>query len=418
MRQHIIPLVLSCIAVFLPFSSAAVLRQRQNGGSCQALVNGQATDFSWLCGMPADQRANVNIPGVIQNGVIINPADGSSGGGTGTGTGTGASNQPATSPVASPESESSNGQQDNSQQNNGQQETSPSSTSTAPASTNTGGSSGDTSGSTSTNDTNSVPDTSGHGASGCPAGLKSVTFNGGYSASMFDTIGAANSWTSFGLPISGTASSAASAAHVPMMAFASDVAAAVELVNGANAPDWMLTFNEPDYSYGGFTPTMSPQDAATAIQPLLKSPGTKTKFVAPVTADPLSDWVPQFFAACQCQSFFSAYNIHIYFPTSAQVTAQLTAFRSKYANDKPVWVTEVAPGNADPACSLSWDAVTGFMNDVYRFAKQSGWVERVFWNTGNQIGPEDHNVCNSWLLDSSGANASPLLKSYQAVDCS
>lgn len=56
-----------------------------------------------------------------------------------------------------------------------------------------------------------------------------------------------------------------------MMAVASDVVAAVALVNGLSPPVRLLTFNEPEYSYGGFTPTMISQQASDAIQPLLKS---------------------------------------------------------------------------------------------------------------------------------------------------
>ena len=50
-----------------------------------------------------------------------------------------------------------------------------------------------------------------------------------------------------------------------MMAFASDIANAVNLVNSPDAPEYMLTYNKPDYSYIGFTPTITPQQAADAI---------------------------------------------------------------------------------------------------------------------------------------------------------
>lgn len=246
--------------------------------------------------------------------------------------------------------------------------------------------------------------------------MKGVVFNGGYNAGMFDTIGAADHWVTFGMDISGTGSAAAQAAHIPMVAFASDVPAAVNLVSGPNPPEWLLTFNEPDYAYDGSSPTMTPQQASDAIQPLLKIAHPKTKFVAPVTADPTTDWLPQFYAVCNCQSFFSAYNIHIYHPTWDETKSQLTAFRAKFG-DKPTWLTEVAPGGAQPACSLSTEQVGGFMKSVYGFAKTSGWVDRVFWNTGNQIGAGDHNVCNSYLLNTDGT-PSALLDAFKKVDCS
>jgi len=89
-----------------------------------------------------------------------------------------------------------------------------------------------------------------------------------------------------------------------------NVSTAVDLVNSANPPEWMLTFNEPDLSYGGLTPTMTPEEAASAIEPLLDRPGHKTRYVAPVTANATSDWLPRFSKACNCQNFFSAYNVH------------------------------------------------------------------------------------------------------------
>ena len=231
---------------------------------------------------------------------------------------------------------------------------------------------------------------------------------------MYDKITTATGWLTFQLTIpGGGASSRTTQDHVPMMPFASNVADAVNLVNGPNPPPWLLTFNEPDYSYMGYTPTMSPQEAAAAIKPLLDKPGTGTKFVAPATADPASDWHEQFYAACNCKDFFSAYNIHQYHKDSKDVISDVTAFHNKFSN-KPVWITEVAPGQA--GCSVSWDEAGQFMKDIYKFAKNSGFVDRVFWNSGNQLTNGDQNVCNSWLIDAQG-NPGPLLATYESVDC-
>ena len=254
------------------------------------------------------------------------------------------------------------------------------------------------------------------GATGCSPMMKAVAFNGGMNAGMFDTIGAAQDWLTFSCSIPGPPASAnAAAGFVPMMAFASDVPTAVNLVNGPNPPPWMLTFNEPDYSYMDYTPTMTPQEAASAIAPLITAAqGKSTKFVAPVTADPMNPWLDQFYDACGCKDFFSAYNIHQYHPTSAEVISNINSFRGKFG-DKPLWITEVAPGGS--GCTTSWDQAGQFMKEMYAFAKSSGFVDRVFWNTGNEIGGDDQNVCNSYLLDTNG-NPSPLLPMYQAIDCS
>ncbi|MCJ1460418.1 hypothetical protein MMC28_010800 [Mycoblastus sanguinarius] len=364
-------------SLFVLSATAAVLK-RQEGGSCY--------DIPWLANVPAG--VPVNIPGVVSNGVHLSC------------TGSSSSNGAPSTPLPVVSSTTPSIGEEASTISTG----SPSQTPTpAPASSSL----------SNTSNSSSSPSS---GAPGCPPNFKGVTFNGGYSVSQFDKIGAAADWITFGLTISGTPTEKDTQGHIPMMAFATDVSAAVTMVNSDNPPEWMLTFNEPDFAYAGTSPTMSPQQAADAIQPLLKSPGKGTKFVAPVTADPTSDWLPQFYQACGCQSFFSAYNIHIYLPTAGQVTDDLSAFHTKFS-DKPIWLTEIAPGNANPACSISWDAAGDFMNQVFKWSKNSRFVDRVFWNSGNQIGGGDTNVCNSYLLDSSD-NPSPLLTTFQNVDCS
>ncbi|KAL8918003.1 MAG: hypothetical protein Q9172_005594 [Xanthocarpia lactea] len=257
--------------------------------------------------------------------------------------------------------------------------------------------------------------TSGGGASTSCGSLKNVCFNSGMQPSMFDQMTTASQWTTFGLDIpGGSASDRAKQAHIPMMAFKEHVERAVELVNGPNAPEWLLTFNEPDYSYKGMTPTMKGAEAAEAIKPLLAKPGSKTKFVAPVTAFPDDPFLDEFFAACNCKDFFSAYNIHQYQPTSAGVIKTIESYHAKW-NDKPLWITELAPGGAN--CALSWDDTNKFMKEMFKFSKDAGYIDKVFWNTGNQIEGGDANVCNSWLVDGSG-KPGPLLEMFEAVDCS
>ncbi|KAL8728781.1 MAG: hypothetical protein Q9166_005159 [cf. Caloplaca sp. 2 TL-2023] len=275
--------------------------------------------------------------------------------------------------------------------------------------------SGDTtsSGSDGTSNIKTTPTTSGRGSGGCGK-MKGVCFNGGMQPSMYDKMTSASDWITFGLDIpGGPASSRAQQDHIPMMAFATHVPDAVKLVNGPNAPEWLLTFNEPDYSYMGWTPTMTGKEAADAIKDLLASPGTKTKFVAPATADPDNHFLEEFFEHCKCKDFFSAYNMHQYHPTSAEVIKNVQDYHNKW-NDKPLWLTEVAPGGAN--CGMSWEESGKFMKEIYQFAGKSGFLEKVFWNTGNQIDAKDTNVCNSWLVDGSG-NPGPLLPMFEAVDC-
>ena len=240
----------------------------------------------------------------------------------------------------------------------------------------------------------------------CPSDFVNVVFNGGYSPSQFSQIPGASNWLTFSL--------GSNPGQIPMMAFASDVPNAVDLVNSADPPPYLLTFNEPDYSYMGFTPTMTPQQASDAIQPLLASPGSSTLFIAPVTADPTSSWLTDFYAACNCQNFFHAYNIHVYLPTLDQAESDITTFHNKFS-DKPLWVTEIAPGNANPSCSLDWPTVESYMTGLYSWGASTGWIERIFWNTGNEI-TGDTNVCNSYLLDTND-QPSPLLATFNSLTC-
>ncbi|CAL8575938.1 hypothetical protein XPA_001832 [Xanthoria parietina] len=272
-------------------------------------------------------------------------------------------------------------------------------------------SSGDSSSTSSSTNTSS---SSGGGGSGSCGAMKNVCFNGGMNPSMFDKMESASHWITFGLDIpGGSPSPRAKQAHIPMMAFEKHVNDTVKLVNGPDAPEWVLTFNEPDYSYMGWTPTMDGKTAAAAIAPLLAQPGSKTKYVAPATADPNHPFLEEFFAACNCKDFFSAYNVHSYNPDSAATIKAMDEYHGKW-NDKPLWITELAPGGG---CGKSPETVGKFFKDMFKFAKNSGYVDKVFWNTGNQIDAKDSNVCDSWLVDGSG-NPGPLMEKFNAIDCS
>lgn len=248
----------------------------------------------------------------------------------------------------------------------------------------------------------------------CPPSLKNFVFNFGFDVAQYDKIDAGDHWITFGLDIPGLPSQKAKDAHIPMMAFSKHVEDAVKLVNSPDAPEWLLTFNEPDWSYENRTEIMTAQEAADAIKPLLANPGTKTKFVAPVTALK-PEWLPEFFDACKCRDFFSAYNIHIYKPTMDEVKIELDNNRKQF-DDKPLWITEIAPGNAKPACSLDWFQTADFMKDLYSFSNSASYIDRVFWNTGNRIHDSDTNVCNSYLLDYDNIE-SPLLESFRTIGC-
>ncbi|KAL8950168.1 MAG: hypothetical protein Q9222_003775 [Ikaeria aurantiellina] len=264
--------------------------------------------------------------------------------------------------------------------------------------------------------TNSSTKTTTSSVSGSCAAMKGIVFNGGMKPAMYDKITTATQWITFQLDIPGSgASSRTIKDHIPMMAFASHVPDAIKLVNGDNPPEWLLTFNEPDFSYEG-TPKMNPQEAADAIKPLIAQPGKSTKFVAPATAAMDGNWQQAFYDACGCKDFFSAYNMHIYNADAKASTGVMQDFHKKFGADKPLWVTEIAPGQA--GCSVSWDAAGEYMKYIYKYAMNSGFVEKIFWNSGNQLNNGDQNVCNSWLMSNDDSmNPSPLMQMYEDEDC-
>lgn len=109
---------------------------------------------------------------------------------------------------------------------------------------------------------------------------------------------------------------------------------------------------------------MTPQQAADSLSPSLASPGVSTKYIAPVVANQSSDWLLQFYTACNYPNFFSAYNVRVYQLTVKKAQDEINAFRNVY-NDKPLWVSEIAPENANLPCSLSWDQSSEYMQQIY-----------------------------------------------------
>ncbi|KAI9665517.1 MAG: hypothetical protein M1831_001659 [Alyxoria varia] len=251
---------------------------------------------------------------------------------------------------------------------------------------------------------------------GCPPNLKNIMFNGYQNDGTAERVQKwdAASWLA---PVGDTPEEQVMRpGQIAYCSTAPEVDKIVELVNGPDAPEWLLTFNEPDFSYKGMSPTMDPKTAAQAIQKLKDNRGTKTKYIAPGLADGKSTWMAEFLEACDCADMFHAYNVHVYTPVLEDALARLEAYH-KLHGDKPIWVTEIAPGQAEPPCSVSTEQAAEYMRGLYRWGKENNeWVERIFWNSGNQI-PDDINVCNSYLMTKEGVDA-PLLQDFKDVDCS
>jgi hypothetical protein len=252
-------------------------------------------------------------------------------------------------------------------------------------------------------------------AAKCSDGLVNVVFNtghGGYTKQRWEKIHSASNWLTFNFGLEDK--------QIPMLGNDNkSVQQAIDVVNGPNPPDFMLTFNEPDNLYGSNPRkvVLHPQEAADLIKPLLHKRGNHTKFIAPVPAFDKLNWLPEFFGNCSCQDSFSAYNVHVYNKTVEEAKIHINASHKRW-NDKPLWITEIAP-RQDGVCPnpIPWDHSTKFMQEIYAWGQKTEWIHKIFWNSANEINCTDTNVAASFLLDFKN-NPTPLLDPFNKLTCS
>lgn len=206
---------------------------------------------------------------------------------------------------------------------------------------------------------------------------------------------------------------------IPMLGDSEDaVKKAVKMVTRSNPPEFLLTFNEPDWDYFTENTKLTPQEAADRIQPLLKANPKHTKLIAPVPAHTMSNWLPEFYEKCKCRDRFYAHSVHIYNHTIEEATKAIHNFHDKY-NDKPIWITEIAPkqDKCSPPTSEKWADSTEFMKEVFKLGQKTEWIEKIFWNSGNQVIDCDLNVNASYLIDRYN-HSTPMLAPFNKLSCS
>ena len=252
-------------------------------------------------------------------------------------------------------------------------------------------------------------------AAQCSDGLVNVVFNtgsGGYTEQRWEQIHSASNWITFDFGLADK--------QIPMLGNDNTaIQKAIDVVNGPNPPDFMLTFNEPDNLYGSNPRQviLQPADAANLIKPLLDNRGNHTQFIAPVPAFDNLPWLPEFYGNCSCQDDFAAYNVHVYNETVEEAQERINAFHKTW-NDKPLWITEIAP-HQENSCPnpIPWDNSIQFMQEIYAWGQQTEWIEKIFWNSANEIDCNDTNVDASFLLDFYN-NSTPLLDPFNQLTCS
>ena len=160
----------------------------------------------------------------------------------------------------------------------------------------------------------------------------------------------------------------------------------IALVTGPNPPEYLELFNEPDYSYEGFTPLTSAQDAATALAPLLAAK-TTTKFISPAVAFTNTVWLANFNDYCNncINSSIPIISAHVYNYKPDQVLLQITTLHNTWP-DKRIWITELAPASSsDQGCTLDQAGMISWMQTVIPQIVALGYVDRIFWNSGEYV---------------------------------
>lgn len=163
------------------------------------------------------------------------------------------------------------------------------------------------------------------------------------------------------------------------------VSAALTLITGPSPPTYLELFNEPDFSYEGYTPLTDPVSAANALAPIFNAT-TTTQFLSPAVAYTNSDWLTTFAANCNnCMDKIPIISAHVYAPDPATALNQVATLHATWPS-KRIWITELAPASSNSqGCTLDANGVINWMQTVVPYLAQSGYVDRIFWNTGEHV---------------------------------
>ncbi|MCJ1248852.1 hypothetical protein MMC30_006073 [Trapelia coarctata] len=175
--------------------------------------------------------------------------------------------------------------------------------------------------------------------------------------------------------------------------------------------------NAPTYNLGSGPAPSSPEIDAAQIK-IYMDPSKVAEALTLITSDnPPADWLTQFNDACnQYMNQIPIISAYIYKTSPDEAIATIEALHTTWPNQK-IWITELAP-SSDPAqgCMLDEQGVIGWMNDVLPWIVALGYVERVFWNSGEagKIYPDNPGFCNPSLTNEDGSPTA-LLQAYGAT---
>lgn len=135
----------------------------------------------------------------------------------------------------------------------------------------------------------------------------------------------------------------------------------------------------------GYTPLTDAVSAAAALAPIF-SASTTTQFLSPAVAFTNSDWLKTFAAHCNnCMDKIPIISAHVYAADPAAALSQVETLHASWPS-KRIWITELAPASDNSqGCNLDENGVINWMQTVVPRLVGLGYVDRIFWNTGEHV---------------------------------
>lgn len=196
-------------------------------------------------------------------------------------------------------------------------------------------------------------------------------------------------------------------AQIPIVMDRTYIQAAQDMLKD-NPPPYLELFNEPDFSFEGLTLTEDAAPSAADLKTLFDTPHPNTKFISPALMNANGPWLPSFFQACGgCIDQIDVIALHVYNPDPQGVMDQITQLYAKWK--KPIWITELSP--AAGGCGLTSTTMADYINALIPKIIQLGYVEKIFWNSGESDSPPINNApaaCNPNLTNEDGTATSVL----------
>jgi len=199
-----------------------------------------------------------------------------------------------------------------------------------------------------------------------------------------------------------------------------DIDAAVSMVQGSSPPPYLQLFNEPDFSFENLTIITDAIPSAKDLARLFDIPHPKTTYISPALMNANSDWLTIFRDNCNnCFDQIPIVAMHVYNPSPQGVLDQITQLHSTFPTKK-IWITELSPATA--GCNLQNtgtgpNTIADYMNTLIPAIMKLGYVEKIFWNSGEWESPAINSApdhCNPSLVDANG-NPTDVLKAYGTV---